>query len=47
MTVCVPDPLLYGLLAAAVGDRFAHNGGIMSLLRGTDGSDKDSSEDKG
>lgn len=31
MPVCVPEPLLYGLLVAAVGRDLARNGGIRSL----------------
>jgi len=44
MTVCVPDPLLYGLLIAAVGMRFAEGSGLLSILR--DSTPPESSSDE-
>ncbi len=46
MEVCVPSMLLYGLLAAAVGERFARRDGLVSLVRGSQSSQDGSSKEK-
>lgn len=42
MTVCVPEPLIYGLLIAAVGRDLTRNGGLKSII----GKTQDPSESR-
>lgn len=47
MTVCVPEPILYLLVVAAAARGLARNGGLRSLLTGSDGRDAEKDNDDG